>query len=224
MQSLLTLSVGDYRSVELLLRLTVVLGAMTALILVGTLSCVPARFRFPIILSSAGLLGAAWFESGVWQGWKGAFELAGTSYCVTGQLLAGEDRIIAWALGVPAILTAFALLMRRLTPKLLVLMILLALLAPFTATGAMVLLLICSWVLGAKGENGGKPFFLGALTSILLALAINLIGGFHLIPLGVSAGEILVRGEILHSLCDLLSLVIPSLLLLSLVLKESREE
>ena len=69
MDSLLTLPLGDYRSVELMLRMVVALIAMMALLLGFSTLCVTPRFRFPFIFSSVALLGAAWFESGVWVAW-----------------------------------------------------------------------------------------------------------------------------------------------------------
>jgi hypothetical protein len=220
-QSILTLSVGDYRSAELALRLTVALIGMTALLLGSAASCVPARLRLPLILPATGLLGAAWFGAGVLKAWQGAFELAGTSYCVTGLLLASEDRVIAWSLGVPVILAAFALLTGRLTPRMLSLLVPLALLAPVTVIGTLILLLLCGGML-LRGYSSRQPFLAAALGCILIALLVNLAGGFRLFPLGVSPGDILVRGEILRSLGDILSLVIPGVLLLAAVLSENR--
>lgn len=218
MQSLLTLSVGDYRAAELSLRLTVVLVTMTALLLGGAVSCVPARLRFPLILPAVGLLGAAWFETGVLNAWKAAFELAGTSYCVTGMILSGEDRIIAWSLGAPLILASFALVMGRLSSSLLAL---LALLAPVTGIGALILLILCGWML-ARGNTSQLGLLRVALASLLLALLVNLAGGFQLIPLGTSPADILVRGEILRSMGDILALVLPGILLLTAVLRENK--
>lgn len=237
MDSLLTLSVGDYRSVELVLRLVVALVAMTALLLGFSTCCVTKRFRFPLILSSIALLGAAWFESGVWLAWKGAFELAGSSYCVTGQLLAGEDRIIAWVLAIPLILLCFGLF--RLPPdrgadrlrvltRLSASALLLAVVAPFSS---FLTLLILGWIIWflclgvGKGET--LPFTLEcrlASGSIGLAFLITLLGGWHLLPLGKSADGTLVRGEIIRSLCDLLSFVVPPLILLAGVLRISSRE
>jgi hypothetical protein len=55
--------------------------------------------------------------------------------------------------------------------------------------------------------------------SIALPFLINLLGGWHLLPLGKSAEGILVRGEIIRSLCDILSLVVPAVALLIGVLR-----
>ena len=109
MESLLTISIGEYTTVEISLRLTVALISMTAVLMALASGSVSHRNRIALILPAVALGGAAWFESGVWVGWKEAFELTGSAYCVTGHLLAGEDRIIAWSLGVPAILFAIGI-------------------------------------------------------------------------------------------------------------------
>lgn len=243
MESLLTLSIGDYRAVELMLRLVVALVAMAALLLGLSTMCVAPRFRFPLILSSVALLGAAWFESGVWVAWKEGFELAGSSYCVTGQLLAGEDRIIAWSLAVSALFFCFALI--RVSglkghghPHPLRLLgamaVALAVLSPLSSLLSLVLLggmiwLLCVKIAGdeASSKNHPTPFLREsrlAAGSISLAFFITLLGGWHLLPLGTSADGILVRGEIIRSLCDLLSLVVPPLLLLAGMLRMSSRE
>ena len=233
MDSLLTLPIGDFRAVELTHRLTVALVAMTALLLLLSLSCTAGRLRLPLILASVALIGAAWFESGVWLGWKQGFELAGTSYCVTGQLLSGEDRILAWSLGVPALLLCFGLLRipreeghAAAWTRFCAAVLLLALIAPFSSLLALVLLGWVLWFLcsGAPSVAQGSSVFLWrecliASGSIALPFLITLLGGWHLLPLGKSAEGILVRGEIIRSLCDILSLVVPAVILLTAVLR-----
>lgn len=237
MDSILTLSIGDFCSVELLLRVVVALVAMTALLLALCLTCAPVRFRLPLILPSVALFGAAWFESGVWSAWKGGFELAGTSYCVTGQLLAGEDRIIAWVLVIPVTFLSFGLMRfscypgeerLRLPARFGVSALLLAVVAPFSSLLA---LFILGWMIWFLCMNVGKgrplPFAREcrlACGSIALASLITILGGWHLLPLGKSAEGILVRGEIIRSLCDLLSFVVPSVILLAGVLRISSRE
>jgi hypothetical protein len=233
MDSLLTLPLGDFRAVELTLRLTVALVAMTALLLLLSISCTAGRLRLPLILASVALLGSAWFESGVWLGWKQGFELAGTSYCVTGQLLSGEDRIVAWSLGVPAILFCFGLLRipwgeghAAAWTRFCAAVLLLALVAPFSNLLALALLGWVLWFLcsGAPSIAKGSSVFLRrecllASASIALPFLITLLGGWHLLPLGKSAEGILVCGEIIRSLCDILSLVVPAVILLTAVLR-----
>lgn len=233
MDSLLTLPIGDFRAVELTLRLTVALVAMTAFLLLFSISCTAGRLRLPLILASVALLGAAWFESGVWLGWKQGFELAGTSYCVTGQLLSGEDRILAWSLGVPAILFCFGLLRiprgeghRSAWTRFCAAILLLALLAPFSSLLALALLGWVLWSLCFKAPSVAtgssvslRRECLIASGSIALPFLITLLGGWHLLPLGKSAEGILVRGEIIRSLCDILSLVVPAVILLTAVLR-----
>lgn len=233
MDSLLTLPIGDFRAVELTLRLTVALVAMTALLLLLSLSCTAGRLRLPLILASVALLGAAWFESGVWLGWKQGFELAGSSYCVTGQLLSGEDRILAWSLAVPALLFSFGLLRipraeghAAAWTRFCAAVLLLALVAPFSSLLALALLGWVLWFLcsGAPSIAKGSSVFLRrecllASASIALPFLITLLGGWHLLPLGKSAEGILVRGEIIRSLCDILSMVVPAVVLLTAVLR-----
>jgi hypothetical protein len=237
MASLLTLSIGEYSVVELILRLTTSLIGMTALLLLLSVSCSSKQFRFPLILSSVALLGAAWFESGVWLAWKDAFELAGTSYCVTGHLLAGQDRIIAWSLGVPAVLFCFGMIRfphgntaGYYLEKISLLFAGLAIIAPFSSLLAIILLMAVSGAIA-----GMRPFRISehnapmaletriAVGCVLLSTAITFLGSWNLLPLGKSANGILVRGEIILSLCDLLSLAVPSVILLIGVLKLSNQ-
>jgi hypothetical protein len=228
MESLLTLSIGDYHTVEVALRLTVALTGMTALLLLLCTSCTQQQFRLPLMLSGVALLVATWFESGTWLAWKEAFELAGTSYCVTGHLLAGEDRIIAWSIGVPAILFCCGLnqipwgkggsfLLERLASVVLGL----ALLAPFSSIIGLLLLGYALYLL-CFGTSRTSVATKVVAASILLGTMITVLGSFHLLPLltmGKSTDALLVHGEIIRSLCDILSLVIPSIILLTDVLR-----
>ena len=224
MESLLTLSIADYRTVELTLRLTVALIVMTSLLQIFSLSSVTGSFRFPLILSGVGLLGAGWFEAGVWLAWKNAFELAGTSYCVTGHLLAKEDRVIALSLGIPVIFVSFGVL--HLDPREKVFQHLCwtalgwAVLGPFfhfiSLLGFARCLALFRRILTDSPENqkGLRAVTTVAVVSIALSFIVTELAYFHLLPLGKSAPEILVRGEIVHSFCDMLSLVIPGVALL----------
>ena len=232
MDSLLTLPIGDYRTVELMLRLVVALIAMTALLLGFSTLCVAPRFRFPLMLSSVALLGAAWFESGVWVAWKEAFELAGTSYCVTGQLLAPEDRIIAWSLGVPALLWSLALLGKPrgghggfaverliLIP---IVLILLALLAPSSSIMTLLALGGLGWLIWQPWpENPFARHLRAAHACVVAPFLITLLVSWNCLTLGKEAGKILVRGEVILSFCTLIALVIPSVILLTGVLDAS---
>lgn len=237
MASLLTLSIGEYSAVELILRLTTALIGMMAILLLFSISCSSQQFRFPLILSSVALFGAAWFESGVWVAWKDAFELAGTSYCVTGHLLASQDRIIAWSLGVPAVLFCFGMI--RLSDgisnglrleKISLLFLGLAIIAPFSSLLAIILLIAVSvavmgvWPFRLSGNNAPMAVETRIATGcVLLSTALTFLGSWNLLPLGESPNGILVRGEIIHSLCDLLSLVVPPAILLIGVLKLSHQ-
>ena len=62
MDSLLTLSIGEYSSAEIVIRLTAALAVMAAALLALSTSCVRQAMRFPLILSAVALGGAAWFE------------------------------------------------------------------------------------------------------------------------------------------------------------------
>jgi hypothetical protein len=222
MESLLTLSIGDYRAVDLTLRLTVALIAMTsALLLLGT-AAVTRRERVPLIVAGVALAGAAWFESGVWTAWTRGFELAGTSYCVTGQLLAPEERIIAWTIGFPAVLFSFVLLaisFEKPAGKNLQLLItgllLLAVATPFSKILEILLLGVLAYVLGFRmaRSNPAQHHVRAALASMALGILLPFLAPLLPSDGGVSAG--LVRGEIVRSVSDLLSLVFPGVILLA---------
>jgi hypothetical protein len=224
MESLLTLPIGGYRTVELTLRLTMTLIVMTAFLQILCLSLVKRNYRLPLALSGIALLGAAWFESGVWCAWKEAFELAGTSYCVTGHLLAGEDRIIAWSLGLPVIFVCFGML--QLDPRekgfrnLCWTALGWAVLGPFfhfiSLLGFARCLALFRRILTGSTENqkGLRAVTTIAVVSVALSFIVTELAYFHRLPLGKSAQEILVRGEIVHSLCDILALVVPGVALL----------
>jgi hypothetical protein len=47
-----------------------------------------------------------------------------------------------------------------------------------------------------------------------IGILITEFGNFHLLPLGKTAAQILVRGEVIHSLCDFLLLVVAGVSLL----------
>ena len=234
MESLLTLPLGDYRVVELTLRLTVSIIVMTALLQILCLSVVKRPFRLTLILSGVALLAAAWFESGVWLAWKDAFELAGTSYCVTGHLLAGEDRIIALSLGLPAILVCFGLLhlnpLKKGFRNLCWSALGWGVLGPFYQTAALIGFVLC--VLQLRGILLGKPNnhailrveTIVAITSMALGFIVKELGYLYLLPLGKSVEEILIRGETIHSLCDILELVVPGMALLIGILRISEEK
>ena len=236
MESLLTLSIGEFRAVELSLRLTVALIGMTSLLMLLCITCTAARYRLPLIISGVALLGAAWFESGVWMAWKEAFELAGTSYCVTGHLLGSEDRIIAWSLGVPAILFCFGMLQapgrqatRPLLKRLSGAALALAIVAPFSSTAALALVIYIGWILCVHlpKQIRGTHLIMATRFSvgcIALGLLLMFLGGFHLLPSGGMASGVLMRGELLRSLIDLLSLVVPAATLLIGVLTLPEEE
>lgn len=225
MESLLTLTIGEYSAVEIVLRLAVVLMTMTAVLLALSASCVASHLRFPLFLATVALGGAAWFESGVWQSWKEAFELAGTSYTVSGHLIADQDRIVSWSIGVPGILFCFALVQLQWGKKpvypmecFTVAVLVMALTAPFSVFAVIILLGYAATLLLKKSLL--FPEILFALLSILGGL----IFAFVHPSLGGGASGELVRGEILRTLLDILSLVIPSWLILIGVLRLSKSK
>jgi len=228
MESLLTLSIGDYRAVDLTLRMTVALIAMASALLLLSTTVVTRRERLPLIVVGVALAGAAWFESGVWTAWTQGFELAGTSYCVTGQLLAPEGRIIAWTIGVPAILFGFALLatsFEKPSAKNLRLLMagffLLAIVTPFSTILEIMLLAGVAYLLGFRiaASNPAKHHIRAALASIAFGILLPFLS--LLLPLGGGADALLVRGEIMRSASDLLSLVLPAVILLMATLRLS---
>ena len=229
MDTLLTISIGQYSAVELMLKLCVALMGMLAFLLVASVSCVPREARFPLLLGGGALAVATWFESGVWIGWREAFELAGTSYCVTGQLLAGEDRVLAWAVGVPLILLSLG--MTNFTwgkagnhqlERLAMVLLLLAVTSLFSITLALLTLACAGWLLCIKiprsASNSVKQSPISglkwALLSILLSELILVLSSYHFIPTAKTADATLVRGEIIRGVADLLSFVIPGVTLL----------
>lgn len=227
MDSLLTLSLGGYRTVELLLRLTVALTGMAGLLMALSAGTLPPKRRIILLLPAVALGGAAWFESGVWLSWREAFELAGSSYAVTGQLLGDEDRIIAWSLAVPPLLLAFGMVsmpwgkaggfrLERLAGTVAAL----ALLAPFSRVVELALVAYAFHLLLRQSPAGtSSPSTLVtetrvALGAVAFGILIMLLGSWHLLPLGREAETRLVRGEIFRALGDLVGLCLPAAALL----------
>ena len=235
MDSLLTLSVGEYRSVELALKLVVALIGMTAVLLAFSTGVVAARYKLPLLIAAVGLGGAAWFQYGVWEAWKNAFELAGTSYCVTGHLLDSEDRIIAWSLGVPALLWSLALLgkprgshggfaVERLL-GILILLIILALIAPASTLMALLFFGILGWLIWMPWpENSFAGNLRAAHACVVVPYLVISLGSWHYLPLGKQVEKILIHGEIIQSLCGLFAFIGPAMILLIGVLRLSNQE
>lgn len=238
MESLLTLPVSDYRAIDLALRLVLALVGALALMLGLSTMCVGRQMRFPLILASVALGIAAWFESGISRAWQGAFELAGSTYCVTGLPLASEDRIIAWAFGLPAMLFCLGLVQldhRSKSFRNLCWSVLgLALLGPFFNYLFLLGFLSCvtqlrGLVIPSAGESStictaaNRIALLGMTVGILLKES----GYLRLLPLGKTVNSILVRGELILSVSDILALVLPGIALMVCVLnlpqKEGRE-
>jgi len=224
MDSILTLEIGDFRSVELMMRLALVLLAATSAAFALAMACVPPERRFALLLPSVALGAAAGFQSGVWLSWKEAFELAGNAFVVTGHLLAGEDRVIAWSFVVPVLLLCFGVRIpcsqqgRAWLKRLALLLLATALLAPFSrllstagtiGTAVILLTRITSWRVAPAALKI-------ALGSVFSGMLITFLGSRNLFSLHADAAATLVRGEFLCALSDILSLAIPAWALLSL--------
>jgi hypothetical protein len=228
MDSLLMLPPGGFLAVDLALRIAFALVVMTGVLLGLATMCVGRSHRFPLILGSVALLGAAWIESGIARAWQGAFELAGSSYCVTGLPLAGGDRVVAWALGIPALLfcLGFAQLDRssKAFRNLCLSVMALAILGPFFDFLFLIGFLAC--VIQLRGlvipPGRGADIRTAANRVALMAMAAGILlteaGHFHLLPLGTAPDSILVRGELIRSLGDVLTLVLPGAALLVCIL------
>jgi hypothetical protein len=235
MESLLTLPVADYRTIDLALRLVLALVGAVALLLGLSCMCVGRQLRYPLILASVALGTAAWFESGISRAWQGAFELAGSAYCVTGLPLASEDRIIAWAFGLPAMLFCLGLVQLDYRSKsfrnLCWSVLGLALLGPFFHVLFLIVFAYCVFqlrglVIPAAGESStictaaNRIALLGMMIGILLTES----GHLHLLPLGKTVDSILVRGELIRSVSDILALALPGAALLACILNLPQKE
>jgi len=232
MDSLFTLSAGDFRLVDLTLRLSLALMAGVALLLGLSTMCVERQFRFPLIFGSVALLGAAWFESGIARAWEAAFELAGNSYCVTGLPLLSEDRILAWAIGLPAIIFCFGLALldrsSRAFRNLCWLTFALAVLGPVSNVFFLIGFLLCadqirrgisphSECMAARRVHSSSGAILScraALLGMVAGILLMEAGHRNLLPIGKTADLILVQGELVRSLGDILALVLPAAALL----------
>lgn len=217
MQTLLSLSAGNFLTVDLYLQGSFVLTLLTALLSLLSISCVEARFRFPLILTSMALAGSGWFLHGAWKAWRGAFELAGSSYCVTGWPLAPECAIMAWAIGVPLLILALGISTRSSRGISLMrlgqIVLLLALLSLVTRIGALIAYLACLWFLRSELMKPSPTRLALRISAgaILLGFVITGLGSLHLLPVGTDPETALARSEILRSIALLTALVTPAL-------------
>lgn len=225
MDSLLTIAPGQFHAADLALRLTAVLVTGSSLLLGLAGPCFPAPKRLVLAIASVGLACAAWFEWSVSAAWRGAFELAGTSYCATGLPLASEERVLAWSLGVPVLLFCYGLAWlgrgTKALRNLAVASLLAAVLGTFFMTASVVALLYAMKELRGTwlGSSGNAPFVIAVnrigLGAMLCAILVMILGRMNLLPLGSGADTILVGGECVRALGEVLALVIPSLALLA---------
>jgi hypothetical protein len=197
--------------------------------------CMGRQIRFPLILGSVALGIAACFESGISRAWQGAFELAGSTYCVTGLPMASEDRIFAWAFGLPAMLFCLGLVQldhRSKSFRNLCWSVLgLALLGLFFHALFLIVFAYCVFQLRglafpAAGESStictaaNRIALLGMTVGILLTEA----GHLNLLPLGKTTDSILVRGELIRSISDILALALPGAAVLACILNLPQKE
>jgi hypothetical protein len=235
MDSLLTLSTGQFLSVETTLRGAFALVAMGSLLLLLACACVPSLLRLPLIIGGVALAGSAWLESLVLASWQGAFEPAGTSYCVTGLAIDDPARVLAWAIGVPGLLIALGMaripwgkrggyLLEQNTAVL----CLMGLLSLFTTAGGFFLMLWSGYLscirmiphaLPSTRSQGYIAF--GAVT---LGMALKSMGSMHMLPLGTDPALLLVRGEVVRTVADLLCLLVPALILAVRVVSRNHSE
>jgi hypothetical protein len=234
MESILTIGPGHFHAVDLALRATAVLVAGTALLLGLAGPCFGAPKRLVLAIASAGLACAAWFEWSVSSSWRGAFELAGTSYCVTGLPLASEERVLAWSLGVPVLLFCYGLAWLGRGTKafrnLAVATLLAAVLGAFFMTASVVALLYVMKELRGTwlGSAGTSPSVIAAnrigLGAMWGAILLVILGRLNLLPFGSGAENILAGRECVRALCDVLALVVPALALLASLAEDSAKE
>lgn len=235
MDSLLTLSAGQFLTVETALRACFVLVSMGALLLLLGSTCVPFSLRLPLITGGVALTGAAWLESLVLSSWQTAFEPAGTSYCVTGLAVDDPARVLAWAIGVPGLLIALGMakipwgkrggyLLEQNTAVL----CLMGFLSLFTTAGGFFLMLWSGYLscirmiphaLPSTRSQGYVAF--GAVT---LGMALKSMGTMHLLPLGTDPATLLVRSEVVRAVSDLLCLLVPALILSVRVVSRNHTE
>lgn len=235
MDSLLTLSAGQFLSVETTLRSAFALVAMGSLFLLLASVCVPSLLRLPLIVGGVALAGSAWLESLVLFSWHGAFEPAGTSYCATGLSVDDPARVLAWAIGVPGLLIALAMaripwgkrggyLLEQNTAVL----GLMGLLSLFTIAGGFFLMLWSGYLscirmiphaLPSTRSQGYIAF--GAVT---LGMALKSMGSMHMLPLGTDPSLLLVRGEVVRTVADLLCLLLPAMILAVRVFSRNHSE
>lgn len=224
MESLLTLSIGDYHAVDVALRLAAVLVAATAALLALSSACVERRLRFPLLLSATALAAAAWFGSGIAGAWRGAFELAGSSYCVTGLPLASEDRVLAWAFGIPVVLFCIGLAQLDHGSKQFRILcwatLGMAIFGPFLNLLFLIGFVVSVIQLRSLAlDSKRSPVLLTAnrfaLAGMVVGVLFTELGALHLLPLGKTAESILLRGELIRSLSDILALSLPGVALLT---------
>ena len=235
MDSLLTISNGQFLTVETVLRLAFVFPAMGALLLILASTTVDSGLRLPLITGGVALAGSAWLESLVLSSWHAAFEPAGTSYCVTGLPVDESARVLAWAIGVPGLLVALGMARipwgRRgghLLEQNAAVLVALGMVSLFTGTAGFFLILWSGYlscirmprhVLPSSRSQGYIAF--GAVT---LGMVIRSLGSLHLLPLGSDAATVLVRGEVFRTLADMLCLLVPALVLLVRVVSRNEGE
>jgi len=224
MDSLLTISPSGYLALEETLRLATVLPGMLALLLILSAAAVPSALRLPLFLGGISLAGATWFEHDQLISWQEAFELAGSSYCVTGKPLDASAPVLAWALGVPGLLLSLGMARipwgKRgdyLLEKNAAALIAMGFLSLFHAAGFLLILVSgyfsCIKMPRYAAPGAGAQGFI-AFGAVIAGMILKSLGAHHLLPLGSGAEAVLVNGTLLRTAGDLLCFLIPGIVLL----------
>jgi hypothetical protein len=223
MDTLLTMLPSGFLAVEETLRLATALTGMLALFLILCAAAVPAGSRPSLFLGGVSLAAAAWFEGAQLIGWKGAFELAGTSYCVTGCPLDTSAPVLAWALGVPGLLLSLGMARIPWGPrgdylleKNAAALVGMGFVSLFHNAGFLLILLSgyfsCVRMPRYAAPGAGSQGFL-AFGAVIAGMMLKFLGAHRVLFLGSGAEAVLVNGMIVRTAGDLLCFLIPGIVL-----------
>jgi hypothetical protein len=223
MDTLLTIAPAGFLAVEETLSLATALTGMLALFLILSAAAVPAGSRPPLFLGGVSLLAATWFQGVQLSSWREAFELAGTSYCVTGHSPDASAPVMAWALGVPGLLLALGMARipwgKRgdyLLEKNAAALIAMGFFSLFHAAGFLLILasgyFSCVKMPRYAAPGAGAQGYM-AFGAVIAGMIIKSLGVHHLLPLGNGAEAVLVNGTIVRTAGDLLCFLIPGIVL-----------
>lgn len=235
MDSLLTITSSQFLTVETMFRAAFLLPAMGSLLLILSAGAVSPNLRLPLFTGGVALAATAWLEHGVLASWHGAFEPAGMSYCVTGLPVDDAARVLAWAIGVPALLMSLG--MARipwgarggylLEQNSLVLLIM-GVVSLFTSTAGFALILWSGYLscirITAHAPPSSRSQGFIAFGAVTLGMIIRALGSLHFLPTGGDTATRLVSGEFYRTFADMLCLVVPALVLLVRVVSRNASE